>query len=984
MKKKFLKLFLLVAISLLISLWVGIKFFEEDDDAIHIAFVGPLSGDDQRIGQSMVQAIQLYLDNINQLRSDQKIILDIIDDKNDPNEATKKAIEIVKSNAIAVIGHHMSDCSIAGGKIYKNKIPAISPASSLNELTQNNEWYFRMMFDNNLQGSFLAGYAKKYLIQPNSNISIIYTNDVYGADLARVFEKTTNKNDAKDGCTKYGCKWMLSLKTSKLKQHARIRQIVNELNTNQDDAGLIFLATQAPKGVELVKSIRDAGIKNRLVAPDSYASKIFYTGFKDEPKEQKQPGFYTDGIYVSTPFLFDTANKYAHDFNSNYKKKFQEELPFQAFYAVDAAIMLVEAIRQANIQEQELSKNRGKIQNILANKFNTPKQAVEGTTGLNYFNERNASKPISMGLYRGEYLLAAYDQLQEMPHDEKTFDKRGQVSIGNKSFHKNDVVYTGVQFSEISDFDPNAITYKLKFYLWFIAKNKELELGNIEFINAVKPIVLGTPVINETADSKYLRYEIEGYFKGNIRSSVLFTNQHTLGISFRHSNLNRTNIIYVTDNWGMDLTNNLKESRNNTNLFKDKAWAIDDFIFFQSIFKEKTLGDPKYLKSKNSNEYEYSQFNANILISNNAYFYHEIIPSQFIVEFFIFAIVMTILLILFSYKKNISTKKLKYLWFIQIILTVFLLISIEIIGGKIIAGEWFLIKIDINKIQIILTIFEILWWIIPAIFFSIAAERFVWMPLEEKTGRSIPNIMRLLISTLIYILALFGIIAFVFNRPIISLLATGGLLAGIIGLAIQMNLTNIFSGIALSLERSFRVGDWVKIGKFDEGVIVDMNWRVTQIRTRRKYILSIPNRVVSSSDIHNFSYPDNKYWLLCSIHIDPRHDPRKIEDILINAILSVNKGIVKDVMPFVRLESIQERSSNRLISNYVIYFKTENYKYKTKVLKDVWERIWVHLNQAGIIKPIDEIKSFKGTSALTSSKLEEVLTTGKLKNMIGG
>jgi len=130
----------------------------------------------------------------------------------------------------------------------------------------------------------------------------------------------------------------------------------------------------------------------------------------------------------------------------------------------------------------------------------------------------------------------------------------------------------------------------------------------------------------------------------------------------------------------------------------------------------------------------------------------------------------------------------------------------------------------------------------------------------------------------------------VFEKPITSLLATSGVVTIVIGLAIQMNLSNIFSGIALNIDRSLRIGDWVKIGDFDEGKVVNINWRVTQIKTRRDYILSIPNSTISTSNIHNFSYPDAQYWLLVRVPIEHQHDPRKVEEILLKAVLSVEQG----------------------------------------------------------------------------------------------
>jgi Small-conductance mechanosensitive channel len=40
------------------------------------------------------------------------------------------------------------------------------------------------------------------------------------------------------------------------------------------------------------------------------------------------------------------------------------------------------------------------------------------------------------------------------------------------------------------------------------------------------------------------------------------------------------------------------------------------------------------------------------------------------------------------------------------------------------------------------------------------------------------------------------------------------------------------------LERPFRTGDWVKIGDYDEGKVIDITWRSTLLQTRNDCILN--------------------------------------------------------------------------------------------------------------------------------------------------
>lgn len=116
-----------------------------------------------------------------------------------------------------------------------------------------------------------------------------------------------------------------------------------------------------------------------------------------------------------------------------------------------------------------------------------------------------------------------------------------------------------------------------------------------------------------------------------------------------------------------------------------------------------------------------------------------------------------------------------------------------------------------------------------------------------------PAILRHSVSSVILLLCLFGIIAFVFDQPLTSLLATSGLITLIIGMAIQTNLSNIFAGIVLSLERPFALGDTLKFGDQNPARVADMSWRTTRLEDGFGYVRCIPNSKVTETVLVNYS-----------------------------------------------------------------------------------------------------------------------------------
>jgi small-conductance mechanosensitive channel len=80
-------------------------------------------------------------------------------------------------------------------------------------------------------------------------------------------------------------------------------------------------------------------------------------------------------------------------------------------------------------------------------------------------------------------------------------------------------------------------------------------------------------------------------------------------------------------------------------------------------------------------------------------------------------------------------------------------------------------------------------------------------------------------------LAFVGIVDTVFQQPISAFLATSGVMAIVLGLALQNTLADVFSGLAINIERPYMAGDWISVTDRVSGQVIEVNWRATRIRT---------------------------------------------------------------------------------------------------------------------------------------------------------
>lgn len=85
-----------------------------------------------------------------------------------------------------------------------------------------------------------------------------------------------------------------------------------------------------------------------------------------------------------------------------------------------------------------------------------------------------------------------------------------------------------------------------------------------------------------------------------------------------------------------------------------------------------------------------------------------------------------------------------------------------------------------------------------------------------------------------------------------GVLAFGGIGGIAVGFAAKDMLSNFFGALMIYLDRPFNVGDWVRSPDRDiEGIVEDIGWRLTTIRTFDKRPLYVPNSVFTSIIVQN-------------------------------------------------------------------------------------------------------------------------------------
>lgn len=113
----------------------------------------------------------------------------------------------------------------------------------------------------------------------------------------------------------------------------------------------------------------------------------------------------------------------------------------------------------------------------------------------------------------------------------------------------------------------------------------------------------------------------------------------------------------------------------------------------------------------------------------------------------------------------------------------------------------------------------------------------------------------------------------------ISLLASAGILAVVVGFAAQQAFSNIISGVFIGIFEPFKVGDKISI-QGDYGEVEDITLRHTVIRTWEEKRIVIPNSKISEESIVNFTTRDPKVLGILEIGISYDSDVEKARKIM--------------------------------------------------------------------------------------------------------
>lgn len=169
--------------------------------------------------------------------------------------------------------------------------------------------------------------------------------------------------------------------------------------------------------------------------------------------------------------------------------------------------------------------------------------------------------------------------------------------------------------------------------------------------------------------------------------------------------------------------------------------------------------------------------------------------------------------------------------------------------------------------------------------------------------RPYPRLFHDLVATSLFLLALACSAALLLDQGVLGALAGSSLVLAMLGFAIRNVVADTLSGIALGIEASYRIGDWIDIEQVARGRVIEIGWRTTRLLTQDSTYMILPNSQIARRRITNFSAPKPQYRAQLSIKLG--HDlPVKTAKALILQTLSEAKLIQAAPPPDVKVQEL--------------------------------------------------------------------------------
>lgn len=234
---------------------------------------------------------------------------------------------------------------------------------------------------------------------------------------------------------------------------------------------------------------------------------------------------------------------------------------------------------------------------------------------------------------------------------------------------------------------------------------------------------------------------------------------------------------------------------------------------------------------------------------------------------------------------------------------------------------------------------------------AIAALRLLGIMVDGLRGRPrsdgsgpIPQLVLALPRIVVLLVLAWALLAGVWGVDLSAALTALGVTSLVVSFALQDTLSGLASGFLLLSDQPFQPGDWIEV-EDNEGLVVDLNWRTTRIRTRDGDLIIVPNSSLAQASIVNFSAPEPLHRVVYTVQVAFVNPPTVAKNMLLDAARGT-PGVLEDPPPRVKVVQTDDP-----LMTYDVDMWISDYAIAPQVKSDFGSLVWYQSERQGVPLP---------------------------------
>ena len=748
-----------------------------------------------------LQGIKDQLYETNKKNKNFKIGLDIYQSKEDQEDADDLSLEIGNSGKyVSVVGHSgYRNSKTSADNYLVTKTPFISIQEKHFNLTQFNPWAHRLIYNEELLSDFITAFLKKlgdienfYVVTDGSGLSPAFANFIN----QKIPNRVLLDGDVKSTFSKI----------KKTNTSAILLSGSNKFNTE--------IANQLIKYDTKILAIED-------FIPQ--VQKILKTS---EPVAT---------FYVFSPFAFDLANQKARLQYQSFLKNNKKPPTWGYFYGRATIEVISNGLNNKINEILSIDKNkrvsfaREKILEKWSNAISIS-SSIKTSIGPIYFDpDGNAFTSIFTLTNEADYLTVSSEQVL--------------INSDTGLLSPVDVIFVNTDIIEVLKVDDDLDRSKVNISIDFATKSKaeifdEIKVGNVLIENKKKNFKF-----SQANGWSTLAGEVEIDAKRISGATDEKSGMDKLQIDIRHSFMDVDELVLVPSK--LPNPSRMIRSGKDAKLLETSQKSHNFLVI--TGFSSKSQGFDKR---------QFSQLGFVFNISPEWRSATENSSKILILFSFMIGIILSGSSIFFG----VLEKGRNYLGEKSATIGTLLLLTNLLLAKFMFFAGWIHFDTDFSTIVVDKTINAGIVFALGNILIENLNKYF--RKIEIETKLPVPGIVKTSSNIGISLLIISAVVFVILEVNLTQVLATSGIIVFILGFALQTLILDFFAGLMINVEKPFKIGDWIEIrasraatAAVIYGKVTNTNWRSATILTRDGNEVTIPNSVVSTQSITNFSSP---------------------------------------------------------------------------------------------------------------------------------